>query len=149
MVRTEVFRRLGGFREGLRAAEDTDFCWRLQRAGWTLELREPAAVEHAYRESIGALRRQWREYAAGRAWLAGNTPTTVPSRRSPERCADADGARRRLGRARGRRHSAPRPRTPRPGARDRILFLAIDLLLALEELRGLRHDNEPEAGCER
>ena len=38
-----------------------------------LEARGPprrAVVEHRYRATIGELRRQWRGYAAGRAWLA-------------------------------------------------------------------------------
>ena len=69
LVRRAAFEAVGGFFEGLRAAEDTDFSWRLQRAGWTLAGRPSAAVEHRYRDSFGALRRQWRGYAAGRAWL--------------------------------------------------------------------------------
>ncbi|HZU40888.1 MAG TPA: glycosyltransferase family 2 protein, partial [Solirubrobacteraceae bacterium] len=70
LVRREAFEATGGFYEGLRAAEDTDFSWRLQEAGWRLELRSEAAVEHRYRARVGELRRQWRGYAAGRAWLA-------------------------------------------------------------------------------
>ncbi len=70
LVRREAFERVGGFYEGLRAAEDTDFSWRLQRAGWRLEARPEAVVEHRYRTTVRALRRQWRGYAAGRAWLA-------------------------------------------------------------------------------
>jgi len=62
------------------AGEDTDFCWRLQDLGWTLELRPEAVVEHRYRPTIGGLRRQWRAYAAGRAWLAGRYPGFHPSR---------------------------------------------------------------------
>ena len=70
MVRRAAFEQVGGFYEGVRAAEDTDFSWRLQEAGWRLELRPQARVEHPYRATIGELRRQWRGYAAGRAWLA-------------------------------------------------------------------------------
>jgi hypothetical protein len=69
LTRRAAFDAVGGFFEGLRAAEDTDFSWRLQRAGWTLASRPAAAVEHQYRDSLGGLRRQWRGYAAGRAWL--------------------------------------------------------------------------------
>ena len=69
LVRREAFEAIGGFYEGVRAAEDTDFSWRLQRAGWRLEGRREAAVEHRYRTTVRALRRQWRGYAAGRAWL--------------------------------------------------------------------------------
>ena len=70
LVRRVAFEQVGGFYEGVRAAEDTDFSWRLQRAGWRLELRHHALVEHRYRTTLGDLRRQWRGYAAGRAWLA-------------------------------------------------------------------------------
>ncbi|MFZ0091287.1 MAG: glycosyltransferase family 2 protein, partial [Solirubrobacteraceae bacterium] len=70
LVRRSAFEAIGGFYEGVRAAEDTDFSWRLQRAGWRLAARPQARVEHSYRTSIAALRRQWRGYAAGRAWLA-------------------------------------------------------------------------------
>ena len=70
LVRRAAFEQVGGFLEGLRAAEDTDFSWRLQEAGWRLELRPEAWVEHRYRRTLRELRRQWRGYAAGRAWLA-------------------------------------------------------------------------------
>ena len=69
IVRRLAFDQVGGFYEGVRAAEDTDFSWRLQRAGWRLEARPEARVMHQYRTSIRALRLQWRGYAAGRAWL--------------------------------------------------------------------------------
>ena len=70
LVRRAAFEQVGGFYEGVRAAEDTDFCWRLQEAGWALEIRPGARVEHRYRASVRELRRQWRGYAAGRAWLS-------------------------------------------------------------------------------
>src|SRR5213078_2661002 len=70
LVRKAAFRQIGGFYEGVRAAEDTDFSWRLQEAGWRLELRPEAQVAHRYRTTLTELRRQWRGYAAGRAWLA-------------------------------------------------------------------------------
>src|SRR5205807_3915440 len=70
LVRRAAFESVGGFYEGVRAAEDTDFSWRLQQAGWRLELRAGAFVRHRYRTSLGELRRQWRGYAAGRAWLS-------------------------------------------------------------------------------
>ncbi len=70
LVRRAAFEQVGGFYEGVRAAEDTDFCWRLQEAGWALEIRPGARVEHRYRASLRELRRQWRGYAAGRAWLS-------------------------------------------------------------------------------
>ena len=45
LVRRAAFEALGGFVEGVRAGEDTDFSWRLQQAGWLLEPR-PARVAH-------------------------------------------------------------------------------------------------------
>ena len=42
LVRRAAFEQIGGFYEGVRAAEDTDFSWRLQQAGWRLELRRGA-----------------------------------------------------------------------------------------------------------
>ena len=44
LVRRAAFEQVGGFYEGVRAAEDTDFSWRLQQAGWRLELRSGALV---------------------------------------------------------------------------------------------------------
>ena len=70
LVRAAAFEQVGGFYEGVRAGEDTDFSWRIQAAGWRLELRTEASVEHRYRTTLRDLRSQWRGYAAGRAWLA-------------------------------------------------------------------------------
>jgi mycofactocin glycosyltransferase len=139
LVRRAAFEAAGGFREGLRAGEDTDFAWRLQDLGWTLELRQQAVVEHVYRETLGELRAQWRAYAAGRAWLAREYPGFTPEP------ALARWARRALGHGRGRAGGggaggggrvAPRSK------RERLEFLAIDALLAVEELIGLHGSNE-------
>jgi hypothetical protein len=137
MVRREVFQQLGGFYEGVRAAEDTDFSWRLQQAGWRIEFREQAAVEHAYRVGVGELRRQWRGYAAGRAWLGrrydGFTPEPAIRRallRGTRRSGDG-------GTALVDRHGASTPPL------ERTRHLAIDLLLAGEELAGLVLSNRP------
>lgn len=144
LVRRAAFELVGGFYEGLRAAEDTDFSWRLQRAGWKIELRTEAWVEHRYRTSLSELRRQWRGYAAGRAWLA----------RRYEGFAPQTSVSRALGRA-GRRASAGRaldgPLQPSPlgrterglGRTERGKYLAIDAFLALEELAGLMLSNRP------
>jgi GT2 family glycosyltransferase len=126
LVRRAAFEQLGGFAEGVRAGEDTDFSWRLQEAGWLLEPR-PATVAHRYRATVRELRRQWRGYAAGRAWLARTYPDFRPEpalvrmlRRRPEN----DG---RQGPARS--------------FHDRLLFLALDVILGFEELVGLRMSN--------
>jgi glycosyltransferase involved in cell wall biosynthesis len=142
MVRRAAFEQAHGFVEGVRAAEDTDFCWRLQDLGWTLELRPQAVVTHTYRETIGDLRRQWRAYAAGRAWLATRHPGFEP-----------EPALRRIVGGRGRRRSVgpPPPGSSLPAVRhdsprERLEFLAIDALLAIEELVGLRLSNSVRGG---
>ncbi len=142
LVRRAAFEQIGGFYERVRAAEDTDFCWRLQDAGWTLEIRPGARVEHRYRASLRELRRQWRGYAAGRAWLsrryAGFEPepavVRVVSRAAHRgRGAGADPA-PRVGRG------SP-PATV--GRIERARFLALDALLAGDELAGFALSNRP------
>lgn len=130
LVRRTAFEEIGGFYEGLRAGEDTDFTWRLQQAGWRLEARPEARVEHRYRATLGDLRRQWRGYAAGRAWLARRYDGFQPQ----------PAVTRALRRARG---AAP-PRQPAASGRfERSRFLALDALLAAEELAGLALSNRP------
>jgi GT2 family glycosyltransferase len=133
LVRRTAFVRLGGFFEGLRAAEDTDFCWRLQEAGWRLELRAGARVEHRYRSTLPELRRQWRGYAAGRAWLARRYEGFEPRPalwRAIRRAAPGSGAPR----------GAPATEARRS---ERVTFLALDALLALDELAGFAQSNRP------
>jgi GT2 family glycosyltransferase len=154
LVRRSAFAAVGGFYEGVRAAEDTDFTWRLQQAGWRLELRREARVEHRYRASVAQLRRQWRSYAAGRAWLArrydGFAPepavvrglgrlgqrlrVTVPK---PDREARPTGA--PSGVVTDRSHGGP----PAHSWRENAPFLALDALLAFEELAGFALSNRP------
>jgi GT2 family glycosyltransferase len=145
LVRREAFAAVGGFYEGVRAAEDTDFSWRLQRAGWELAASPEARVEHRYRSSLPALRRQWRGYAAGRAWLARRYDGF-----SPEPALRRAGARtlRRLGRKRatsapGPRRAGPAPSGPRSGRLERGGFAALDAVLGVEELAGLLLSNRP------
>jgi GT2 family glycosyltransferase len=139
LVRRAAFEQVGGFYEGLRAAEDTDFTWRIQRAGWRIELRPQAWVEHRYRTTLSELRRQWRGYAAGRAWLArryeGFEPET-PWARALRRA-------RRRARAGRTANGAGQPSAVRPGRAERGKYLAIDAFLALEELAGLMLSNRP------
>jgi glycosyltransferase involved in cell wall biosynthesis len=165
LVRRAAFEAVGGFYEGVRAAEDTDFSWRLQQAGWRLELRPAAFVEHRYRTTIGELRRQWRGYAAGRAWLArrydGFEPEPALRRvvgrvrrrilRVPVSLRGArwvpasrgDVERVRAGASEvervGARRSDSRP--SRAGRLERASYLVIDALLSAEELAGLALSN--------
>jgi GT2 family glycosyltransferase len=140
LVRRSAFEQVGGFFEGVRAAEDTDFTWRLQGAGWRLEGRPGAQAEHTYRTSLGDLRRQWRGYAAGRAWLSRRYEGFSPE---PAVVRALERTRRRLGR---RRLSPPTASSPR-GGRDRpgrrAPYLALDALLAVEELAGFALSNRP------
>ena len=149
MVRRSAFEQVGGFYEGVRAGEDTDFSWRIQAAGWRLELRSEASVEHRYRTTLRDLRSQWRGYAAGRAWLARRYEGFEPEpalRRASAR------ALRRLRRA---------PPLERPTARSQELVVAragrlerggyalIDALLSAEELAGFALSNRPTSSVAR
>jgi Glycosyl transferase family group 2 len=133
LVRRAAFEQLGGFYEGLRAAEDTDFSWRLQQAGWRLELCTGARVEHRYRSSVRELRSQWRGYAAGRAWL----------RRRYREFTPEPAARRAVGRvlSRGRRGRPERPESSR--VRSPRRYLVLDAMLGMDELAGFALSNRP------
>ena len=170
LVRRTAFEAVGGFFEGLRAAEDTDFSWRLQLAGWRLIGAPGAVVEHRYRDSVVALRRQWRSYAAGRAWLGrryeGFAPRPAVLRAASRAVVAVSGPRATAVRApapvRAPRATAARTvapvRAPRataarapaparaPSARSpatRAAFAALDVLLGLEELVGFGQANRP------
>ncbi len=143
LVRREAFEQVGGFYEGVRAAEDTDFSWRIQQAGWRLELRRGARVEHRYRASLGELRRQWRGYAAGRAWLARRYQQFEPE---PAVGRGITRAWRRI------RHRGADGRQAQPtrassadglGRAERTRFAALDAILAAEELAGFALSNRP------
>jgi GT2 family glycosyltransferase len=149
LVRRAAFEQVGGFYEGVRAGEDTDFSWRIQAAGWRLELRSEASVEHRYRTTLKDLRSQWRGYAAGRAWLARRYDGFEPEpalRRASARTW------RRLRRA---------PPVERPTARSRELvvgrvgrlergrYALLDALLSAEELAGFALSNRPPRSVSR
>ncbi len=138
LVRRAAFEGIGGFYEGVRAAEDTDFSWRLQRAGWRLEARPRARVEHRYRTSVRALRRQWRGYAAGRAWLGRRYDGFAPQP-AVARAAGRLVHRRRTVMAAPGRVRAGQP----PAPLERGGFLALDALLGVEELAGFALSNRP------
>jgi GT2 family glycosyltransferase len=160
LVRRAAFAAIGGFYEGVRAAEDTDFSWRLQRAGWRLVSCPQARVEHSYRTSVRALRRQWRGYAAGRAWLSRRYDGFAPEpalvraagrvvhrrRRNlalPDRPADARAA---GGSAAGSgRRTGPGRAGRDPSRVERGGFLALDAMLGVEELAGFALSNRPRA----
>jgi GT2 family glycosyltransferase len=142
LVRRAAFEEVGGFYEGLRAAEDTDFTWRLQDAGWRLVLRGDAVVEHRYRTSLSELRRQWRGYAAGRAWLSRRYEAFVPEPALLRAVRRAGRALRGRGSPRISRDGPSWTRAP-IGRSDRGRFLVLDGLLSLEELVGFTLSNRP------
>ena len=148
LVRRAAFEQIGGFYEGVRAAEDTDFSWRLQEAGWRLELRRAARVEHHYRVTVSDLRRQWRGYAAGRAWLSRRYEGFAPEPaviRAFGRMRGRTRARLRLPSAPGAAGTPPARGAPpvHAGALERGRFLALDALLSADELAGLALSNRP------
>ncbi len=149
LVRTRAFREAHGYVEGVRAAEDTDFTWRLQELGYTLEFQPRAVVEHQYRESLTELRHQWRGYAAGARWLESRWPGYHP-----------DPGLNRLGRLLLHKlHVGPGLATRADGntaevrARltrsERLRFLAVQCLLGLEEQVGLRMSNDARRDARR
>jgi GT2 family glycosyltransferase len=149
MVRRSAFEQVGGFYEGVRAGEDTDFSWRIQAAGWRLELRSEASVEHRYRTTLRDLRSQWRGYAAGRAWLA----------RRYEGFEPEPALRRASARALRRVRRAPPLERPtassrelavaRAGRLERGGYALIDALLSAEELAGFALSNRPTSSVAR
>jgi hypothetical protein len=147
LVRRAAFLAIGGFYEGVRAGEDTDFSWRLQRAGWRLEGRPGAGVQHRYRTTVRGLRRQWRGYAAGRAWLARRYDGF-----EPEPAVKRAAGRMLRGRRRTRGVDPVVPpaggaevaaAAPAPSRLERGGFLALDALLGVEELAGFTLSNRP------
>jgi GT2 family glycosyltransferase len=57
-----------------RAGEDADLCFRLVRAGWKLEQRPAARVEHRARATVRALVAQLARHGSGAAWLERRYP---------------------------------------------------------------------------
>jgi glycosyltransferase involved in cell wall biosynthesis len=78
LLRRRAFDAVGGFHEGLRSGADVEICWRIQDAGWSLEHRPGAPVEHRHVETLAALGRQCRRHASGRAWLNRRYPGAAP-----------------------------------------------------------------------
>jgi len=78
LVRREAFDGVGGFQEGVFSGADLEFCWRVQEAGWTLEHRPAARVEHAHSPTIAAGRRKARRYGSGRRWVSRRYPGRTP-----------------------------------------------------------------------
>jgi glycosyltransferase involved in cell wall biosynthesis len=74
LVLREAWEAVGGFQEGTRSGADAEFCWRLQEAGWSLDLRPEAALTHRHRDRLVPLLRQSVRDGAGAAWLERRRP---------------------------------------------------------------------------
>lgn len=79
-VRREAFEAVGGFREGIRAAEDADLTFRLRAAGWEVERREEAGAVHRNRQTARGFVSQKLCHGAGAAWLDREYPGAFPAR---------------------------------------------------------------------
>ncbi len=142
LVRRAALDAVDGYVEGVRAGEDTDFTWRLQDAGWSLEFAPEAVVRHQYRESLSALRRQWRGYAAGARWLESRWPGFHPD---PGLNRLARIALKRLGIGPGvafRADGNTAATRARLSAGERLKFLFVQCVLGIEEQIGLRQSND-------
>ena len=75
-VRRVAFEAVGGFRA--KYGEDVDLCYRLRGAGWRLEFRDQAVVEHRGQETVRALLAQQARHGTGAAWLDVEYPGFTP-----------------------------------------------------------------------
>jgi glycosyltransferase involved in cell wall biosynthesis len=141
LVRRTAFAAVDGYIEGVRAAEDTDFTWRLQDAGWSLQFAPGAVVCHQYRESLSELRRQWRGYAAGARWLESRWPGFHPD---PGLNRLVRIAARKLGVGPGvtvRADGNTEEVRAQLSRAERLRFLFVQCVLGIEEQIGLRQSN--------
>lgn len=61
-VRRRVHEAVGGFDETLPALEDTDYCWRIQLAGFSFHFVPEAVVHIRHRHDLGSIYRQGASY---------------------------------------------------------------------------------------
>ena len=72
------FEQVGGFFDRVRSGGDADMSFRMADAGWRLERRHDAAVEHPSRASLRALLRLFARYGSGAEWVRGRHPGFRP-----------------------------------------------------------------------
>lgn len=133
MIRRSAFEAVGGFLE-VRSGGDADLCFRLVAAGWTIERRPAARVEHRSRSSLRALTRQYVRYGSGTEWVEGRHPGFAPPRR---------GARVLLSALRGELAAA---RALARGDSDSAIRLAVDQVCASAFEFGRRVPNDARHG---
>jgi hypothetical protein len=80
LVRREAFQQIGGFADDIRSGGDADLCFRLREAGWELEARPEASVDHASRRQLLALLGQRARHGSGAEWLERRYPGFVGPR---------------------------------------------------------------------
>ncbi len=78
IVRRTAFEAIGGFVEGIRSGGDVDISRRLLAAGWTIDARPRASVEHHHRERLLPFLATIARYAAGSRWLERRYPGRSP-----------------------------------------------------------------------
>ena len=78
LVRRRAFEEIGGFTEGIRSGGDVDFSRRLQRAGWRIDRRPAALVEHQHRDRLLPFLAAIARYGAGSRWLNTRYPGYSP-----------------------------------------------------------------------
>jgi GT2 family glycosyltransferase len=78
LIRRRTFDQLGGFADAIRSSGDVDFCWRMRDAGWTLEQRPRALVQHHHREDLASFLSMIARYGAGSRWLNERHPGVAP-----------------------------------------------------------------------
>jgi GT2 family glycosyltransferase len=78
LVRRAAFKALGGFVDGIRSGGDIDLSRRLRAAGWSVQRRPDAVVEHRHRESLVAFLGMVARYGAGARWLNQRYPGSSP-----------------------------------------------------------------------
>jgi GT2 family glycosyltransferase len=81
-IRREAYEAVNGFTEGIRSGGDADLCFRIRDAGWTMEPRFEARVEHVNRASLRAFWKQYARYGSGAAWLERRYPGFAPRPRA-------------------------------------------------------------------
>lgn len=133
LVRRAAFEEVGGFEQGVRSGADVDFCWRVQEAGWGLEHRPAASLEHRHPDDVPRLLAKARRHAAGRAWVNERWPGALP------------------------RPPLARPLLRAPlvaawwtlrGDRERARFKLVDMRLSAAALSGYyRDDNRAQPGA--
>lgn len=133
LVRRAAFDDIHGFADGIRSGGDTDFCWRLQEAGWMIELRESAWTWHHHPETVRALLRQAFRYGGGQAWL---------ERRHPGSIQASDGSAPRFLATTASRAASLALR----GRFEEAGFCALDAASFLAEGAGHRSSNRASAG---